>query len=225
MVLGIAATAIAGELPVSVEDSGSKEVDALVVQLVSTRPAPYPSGYSGETPYLYMTPAVQAATQKLKDLGPAIFPALVKHLDDDRYSYSEVSAAWENCSVGRSVVGILSDGHYMHSGYKSRQTPSGSAIYLSFEDYLEARGPKKWAAWAKNKTRLQIQIDFIDWCVSKEEERGFRDEGQRKQILDRYDQARELVRKEYSERNGSANGSQPVRSETNSTSGAAGPRR
>ena len=31
--------------PVSVETSGSEKLDALVCQLVSQRPAPYPSGY------------------------------------------------------------------------------------------------------------------------------------------------------------------------------------
>ena len=188
-----------GDLTLAVEDSGSKAVDALVVKLVSKRPAPYPSGYSDEAPYLYMTPEVEAATKQLKRMGPPIFPALVKHLRDDRYSYSAISAAWENCSVGDSVVDILSDGHYMHSGYKARKTPAGFAACLSFKDYLQARGPEAWAEWAKTKTRLQVQLDFIEWCIKEEQERGFTDEGQRKGIPSMYESAKERVTKEHSE--------------------------
>src|ERR1039458_4801819 len=113
----------------------------------------------------------------------------------------------------------------MIPGYKVRQTPSGSAPYLSFKAYLDARGPEDWASWAKSQTRLSIQLGFIDWCVSREHERGFTDEAQRKEVLASYAQAREEVRKQYSEPGGAANGSQPIRSETNTTSSAAGSRR
>jgi hypothetical protein len=222
-----ALSAQARDLQVAVVDSGSKEVDALVLQLVSERPAPYPSGYwetSAEadmaTPY--MTPQVKNAIAKLKMMGTGVFPALMKHRGDDRYSFSGLSAAWANYSVGDAVIEILCDGHYMHSGYKVRETPSGSAVYLSFEGYLAARGPEKWADWAKTKTRLDIQMDFIDWCVAQEQDRGFTEESQRKRILDIYQQARERVRKEYSEPGGPAAGSQPLRSATNRTSSAAG---
>jgi hypothetical protein len=113
----------------------------------------------------------------------------------------------------------------MFSGYKARKTPSGYAGYLSFKDYLKAREPVKWAAWAKSKSRLDIQLDFIDWCVVREQERGFVDEAQRKKLLDRYAEARETVRKEYAEPGGPAEGSQPIRSEINRMSGGPGSRR
>jgi hypothetical protein len=113
----------------------------------------------------------------------------------------------------------------MYSGYKGRETPSGFATYLSFEGYLRDKGPEKWAEWAKNKTRLEIQEDFIEWCVVKERARGFTDADQEKKLLETYQRAREEVRKEYSEPVGAANGSQPTHSETNSTPSAAGSRR
>jgi hypothetical protein len=157
--------------PVSVEDSGSEVVDTLVHQLVSRRPAPFRSGYS-DTPIAvvfanrYCTSEVESALKGLKKLGPAIFPALVKHLQDDRYSYSDVWAAWLNHTVGDAVMEVLDDGHYAHGGYKSRETPSGfDGSYLSFGDYLKARSAAAWAEWAKSKSRLDIQIDFIDWCL------------------------------------------------------------
>lgn len=206
---GTALAAPAGELPVAVERSRSNEIDALVADLVSKRPAPYPTGYwPGPTKYTagYMTADVQAAIRKLKEMGPKIFPVLVTHLRDDRYSYSRISAAWHNHDVGDAVVEILSDGHLMHSGYKWRSTASGSGGYLSFRDYLDARNPEKWAEWASTKSRLEIQLDFIDWCIGKEQQRGFTDDAQQKQILGNYQRAREAVRKEYAE---------PARAKTN----------
>ena len=222
---------LAADFHLSVEASGSKGVDALVLQLVSARPAPYPSGYwnttaEEEMAVPYMLPGVSNAIVRLKAMGTAAFPALVKHLWDDRYSHSDIVEAWHNFTVGDAVLEVLSDNHYMHSGYKIRKAPSGSAKYLSFKDYVVARGPETWGEWAKTRTRLDVQMDFIDWCVAKEQERGFADEAQQKKVLGIYQEARESVRKEYSEQpNGAANGSQPIRSETNRTSSAAGSHR
>ena len=106
----------AADTPVKVEDSGSPEVDALAAQLVSARPAPYPSGSSqmmaqADWGVPYMTAEVGNAIVKLKAMGPDIFPALVKHLKDDRYSFSDISAAWLNFTVGDAITEVLSDGH------------------------------------------------------------------------------------------------------------------
>ena len=192
--------------PVSVEPSGSDEVDALAVHLISQRPAPYRSGYSDPPDAVtfenYITPEVETAIKELKAMGPTAFPALAKHLGDDRYSYSGVVAAWVNYRVSDAIVEILCDGHFMHSGYKWRETPSGGAAYLSFDAYLRARGYEVWPQWAKNRTRLEIQEDFIDWCIAQENARGYVDEAQRKHTLDIYEKARQSVRREYSERSG-----------------------
>jgi len=220
-----------GGYPVSVEASGNEKVDALVCQLVSKRPAPYRSGYSDPPIAVvfadgYCTPEVEAAIKKLQEMGPTIFPALVNHLGDDRYSYSEVVAAWDNCSVGDAVVEVLDDGHYMHCGYKFRDTPSGSdGGYLNFDGYLRARGAEAWAEWAKSKSRLEIQMDFIDWCIARENERGFIDEAQRKTILGHYETARQEVKKEYSKTDHAVIEKPQILSETNTVSGAAGSNR
>jgi hypothetical protein len=217
--------------PVSVEASGDEKVDALVRQLVSKRPAPYPSGYWDAPEAVvfanrYSTPEVEAAIKSLKAMGPAVFPALVKHLGDDRYCYSDVWEAWLNHDVGDAVVEVLDDGHYLHSGYKFRETPSHSGGgYLSFEDYLHDRGAESWAEWAKSKLRLEIQMDFIDWCIAKENQRGYVDEAQKKQVLETYEAARLKVKKEYSKNDAPTNGGQPTRLETNQTSLGAGSRR
>jgi hypothetical protein len=214
---------------VTVTDTGAKEVDSLVLQLVSQRPAPYRTGHWPPPMEIartgYATPEVQAAIQKLKQMGPRIFPSLVKHLGDDRYSYSGILGAWVNYKVGDAVLDILSDNHPMLGGYKSRKTASGDANYFTFKDYLTARGPADWSAWASGKSRQEIQLDFIDWCSRKEQERGFTDDAQRQQILRYYEQEHVRARKKYSEPDATANGSQSMLSETNRASSAAGSRR
>jgi hypothetical protein len=212
--------------PVSVESSGLEKVDALVRQLISQRPATYRSGYSGASAFgNYVAPQVEGAMKELKAMGPSVFPALAKHLGDDRYSYSGVVAAWENYTVSDAVVEVLCDGHYMHSGYKWRTTPSGGEGYLSFNDYLKARGYETWPEWARTRTRIEIQNDFIDWCIAAENARGYVDDAQRGKVLNTYEEARQRVRKQYSEQIGPANGGQPLSPDSTSTPSAAGPRR
>jgi hypothetical protein len=209
----------AEDLKPLVEDSGSKEVDALVLKLISQRPAPFPNSYWGPeidlTLIPYETPEVSNAIVKLKAMGPKIFPALITHLRDDRYSFSDISAAWLNFTVGDAIVEVLSDGHYMYSGYKFRHTPSGGNVYLSFKDYIETKGPEKWAEWAKDKTKGDIQMDFIDWCVTKEKERGFTDAAQEKRLMQTYERAREQVGLEYFNKNGLTNTSPVIHPNTN----------
>lgn len=193
----------AAELPVAVESSGSAEVDDLVRQLVSDWPAPYPTGYTKFSPEAaatpYRSPQVTSAMLRLKALGPRIYPILVKHRADDRYSFSDAPATWANRTVGEAILEVLSDGHLTHSGYKYRRTLSGSVVYLSFQDYLQDRDPERWAEWAKNKNPLEIQLDFIEWSLEKERARGFADEPQRRKVLEFYAQARESVRRQYAD--------------------------
>ncbi len=189
--LGSTLTVWAEDSPVTVENSGSEEVDALVVKMVSKRPAHYPTGYHGlmmDGNY-FITPEVEAAIQRLKSMGSRIFPALIEHLGDDRYSYSNINAAWVNYSVGAAVIAVLSDGTHCPYEYKSRNTPSGQSNGLWFGQYLEDRKPAKWVEWAKNKTRSDIQMDFLQWCFAKEKERGFVDDTQRNKITEAYEKA------------------------------------
>jgi hypothetical protein len=173
----------------------------------------------------YMTPQVSNAIVSLKAMGTAAFPALIKHLKDDRYSFSTIVAAWDNCTVGDAVLDVISGGHYNVAGYKFRKTPSGSATYLSFKDYLDERDPTEWASWARSKSRLEIRRDFIDWCVANEMKRGFTDQAQRKSVLALYDAAREEAAKEYSEPHHAADGKQPIGLATNREPLAAASRR
>ena len=192
-------------LPVVVEASGSKEVDSLVRSLVSARPAPYPSGHwpPFEIGQMYATPEVTNAIALLKKKGPSIFPYLVHHLHDDRYCYSTTMQAVDNRTVGDAVLNILCE-QYWSPYVKARETPQGRCSSPTFSVYLREKGESQWAQWAKDKTRLQIQLDFIDWCVATEEKRGFVDAVQRTNVLSIYEAQREASKSRYSEPDGSA---------------------
>jgi hypothetical protein len=184
------------QFAVSVEDSGSPEVDDLVRQLVSEKPPAYPSGsthfYSNQSVSL----KTEAAFEKLKGMGPAIFPALVKHMGDDRYSYSRVVQAWMNITVGDSVIELLSNFDDSGSWYLFREGPGGKSFsYPSFRDYLCAQGPDDWATWAKNKTMEEIGIAFIDWCIGFENRRGYISAAQKEEILKKYEDNRQRLRR------------------------------
>lgn len=184
------------ELPVTVADSGSKVVDELVVGLVSRRPAPAPT--STEEPKglgpeaglgiglpsgRYATAEVEEAIRKLQALGPSAFPHLLKHLDDDRYSYSDQpfisginGEGWMNHSVREAVYDFVLTGNLdWVGGYKSREGADGKGYTpLTFEDYLKIRGGLEvWVAAVKDRTSVSVFTEFIDWCISEEKKRGF----------------------------------------------------
>jgi hypothetical protein len=189
LILALCKYSFAGEPPVTVEPGGDAQVDELVSHLVSTKPAPFPSGSIRMTVNSYETPEVAQAMDSLIKLGHKAFPALVTHLRDDRYSYSYILSAWINFSVGDAVVAILSDGLDLPYDYKSRPTPSGEKPGLYFKDYLLERGPEKWADWAKDRKRAEIQTDFFHWGLAKEKQRGFVNDEQRKEIVNAYQAA------------------------------------
>ena len=199
------------EMKLQVADSGSPEVDQLVLQLVSLRPAPLPvTGVEvpqefsmdvllGKFPNSrYQTKEVTAAVRKLTELGPKVFPYLIKHLHDDRYCFStrlpsaSPDGGWINCSVGEAVHDILSDG-FEPSFYKIRDGKSGKSLCPpNFWEYVEsAGGEETWAAKAAKQTRSQTEVEIIDWCIKIERERGFVDDAEEKELMDRYLQRRE----------------------------------
>lgn len=204
------------DLPISVADSGSKVVDELVVGLVSRRPAPAPTsteepkGLSQEGGLgfgllsgRYATAEVEEAIRKLQALGPSAFPHLLKHLDDDRYSYSDQpfisginSEGWMNHSVGEAVYGfVLTNDLDWVGGYKSREGANGQGYTpLTFEDYLKARGGlEAWVAAVKDRSRVSVFTEFIDWCVGEERKRGFESKEDEDLILGNYLKERKAI--------------------------------
>ncbi len=142
------------------------------------------------------TAEVEAAFQKLKAIAPQDYAFLLKHAYDDRYSFSVIGphgspamSGWMNRSVGDAIDSILSNEMEWVGGYKTRKAPGGNGgPPPRFSDFIEARGGlEKWAASVAALTRVQIDLHFLDWCIRLETERGFVDEEQRKQVLERYD--------------------------------------
>lgn len=175
---------IFGVPPTPSGNSDENQVDLLVVQLVSTRPPPKLTSEGNwvppVTPELYQIPQVAFAKLKLLKLGLSIFPWLIKYRNDDRYSYSTSQSmngpptpAWYDQTVGGVVMDILSESlsDITWPGYIMRDTPTAPVTAPNFYDYFRDKGPAKWAEWAKNKTRVEIQMNFIDWCIAREQRR------------------------------------------------------
>jgi len=108
-ILALCTHSFAGDPPITVEPSGDPQVDELVSHLVSTKPAPYPTGcYSGMTLDSYETPEVAEAMDSLIKLGPKAFPALVKDLTYIilmRLFISEPIEGWASIMVAILVLG------------------------------------------------------------------------------------------------------------------------
>lgn len=187
---------------ITVEDSGNAQVDILVSQLISPVPAAHPNRWHGDMELRYEHSQVVQARAALEKLGTAIYPALIKHIRDDRYSYSDVMAAWWNHPVGDTVIEILAAGQIYHGGYKWRTARDGRSVTMpSFRDYLDEQDVQQWAKWATSVTKADIQKNFISWGMKKEDELGFspnKEDGNylsRETILNRYQRALEKLEK------------------------------
>lgn len=202
------ATAFAGddEVPVMAADSGSKEVDRWVTELVSLRPAPVPhmgakvpdevanklGGVSVGGPYA--TERVKNALPKLEEMGPAAFPFLAKHVDDDRYCFTErplsgiSNDSWNNCSVGEAVYRVIAMGLSFAGGYKFREGLDGKGFApLGIGDYIEAQGGlETWAPTVAKKSKAEVAREVIEWCIEEEKKRGFASKEDEAKLIERY---------------------------------------
>jgi len=199
------------DFPVTVADSGSKAVDELVVGLVSRRPAPWRScsdgpdsgpGLGGIISGRYATAEVESAIRKLQELGPSAFPYLLKHLDDERYSYSDQplvsgvnGGGWLNHTVGEAVYVVLTNDLSWVSGYKLRESADGKAhMPLTIEDYIKTRGGlEAWVEEVKKRSRVAVFTEFIDWCVTEEKKRGFENKEDEESVLSVYLEKRKAI--------------------------------
>lgn len=169
-------------------------VESLIEQLVSPVPAKYPTGEwerltvtnSMENGFIH--PQVAKARTQLVDLGTEIYPTLAEHINDDRYSYSGIYAAWVNHSVGRMLADIMADGIELNVGiYKSRENPSGSNGPPSFGEMVrESGGFEKYAVQAKGRSKMELRKEYLHWHIAKERSYGFLDDKQEKQVLGAY---------------------------------------
>jgi hypothetical protein len=165
----------------------------LINQLVSPVPAKYPSGETDLANVMeeingYIHPKVERARLHLVEMGTDIYPILAEHIHDDRYSYSDVSAAWINISVGQMVVEIMAEGIQPHLGsYKFRKNPKGSNGPPSFAQMVkEFGGFEKYALHAKGRSKAELRNEYVQWLVAKERNYGFIDQAQQQNVIGAY---------------------------------------
>ena len=190
-----------GPVRLVVRESGDPKVDALVAKLVSPVPAPYPDGSrrGSDLTDWYWHPQVSEAYSTLMDMGPPIFPALVAHLRDDRYSFSRVWSAWRNKTVSDAIFDILAAGPVrlpiMIGGKSGRDSPKGTVhTPPRFRVYLHEKGPSAWAEHARTQSRVEVQRDYILGCIAKEKEVGFLTQSDEQSVLGSYQRRLEKLR-------------------------------
>jgi hypothetical protein len=208
LALGVWLAGCQAEPPAAVPGGGPRpadEVEALVAELASPVPPPHPDqdhsaglvqeevpGHPGTHRIVgfatgYEHPRVAAATAELIVLGTRIYPRLIAHLDDERYCFSRVSAAWMNYSVGTRVREILAQGiEFYAAGYKSREHPGGQHVKPGFSRYLAERDAAAWALAAAGSTKDRLRRDYVAWVIDKERAYGFKDEAEAQAILGPY---------------------------------------
>ena len=135
----------------------------------------------------WMDPQVAKAREKLISMGTPIFPELVKHLDDKRYSYSFCYAAWLDHPVGYAVQQIMAEvvdgGGFRPYGYKWRDNSNGSNGQPSFGQMMREIGAEKYAEHAKRITTKQAEKEYVQWYMEKEKGHGFKNKQQEQDIL------------------------------------------
>jgi len=168
-------------------------VAELIEQLASPVPAKFATGEwerlnASEGINGYIHPQVSKAREQLVTMGTKIYPALAERITDDRYSYSGVYAAWVNHSVGQMLAEIMADGIEPHVGsYKSRRNPKGSNGPPSFAQMVkELGGFEKYALYAKDRPKAELQKEYTRWHVANERNFGFVDDRQEREVIGEY---------------------------------------
>jgi hypothetical protein len=172
--------------------TADREARALIEQL----PSRFPPLFEDNTWGLYETPPdkardidfdrVQATYGRLRSMGITAFPALVAAIDDKRYSFSRVYAAWRNLTVGDACFDILeSQVDYDGFGYKSRHGAGGrDSVKPQYLWNIRTDGKlKEWWAQGKSRSLAELQIESLRWTIAREQAIGFVSEEQRTQVL------------------------------------------
>jgi hypothetical protein len=153
-----------------------KEVDDLVVQLVSPNKPPNTRGPDAEYPAGYDHIAQEkasAAWWKLRSAGIRTFPHLFKHLKDARYALTVHGlAADENYSVGSLCCSIVR-GHLEPWGFftAGEGDPRGRARRKSYLDQFklcDEVSARTWWMSHKDKTLRELQLEALEWVVAEE---------------------------------------------------------
>lgn len=103
---------------------------------------------------------VWVAYGKLSGMGKEVIPALLNHIEDDRYAFSRNSTVLRNYSVGEACRELL---------VKKVNAPFE---YKNCEQYLNPHASgkelRKWWQASKDKSLREIRLISINWTVARE---------------------------------------------------------
>ena len=183
---------------IKAEQLDRKKVESLIAQLRSTNKNPFVNGdpWRVKFPDDYDEKAqekVEAARQKLIDLGKDAFPILIEHINDEGYSRPcEGSAIPSGESVGYVCLYILEEQVDLAGmRYKSRTgvdgEPHGHVGFFSQfykdEENKSQNAMRRWWKEHKHLSLREMQIEALRWSIAQERRIGFPDKKDEKSYL------------------------------------------
>jgi hypothetical protein len=177
----------------SAENDG-REIEDLVRSLVSRnkRPPParpemryvFPPGFDQQENH-----RVIAARDALLAKGVAAFPYLIAALDDSRYSYTKSRPNWATHFDVQSVcLGIIR----VQLEICPFMRPVSTLYVPTCLPPAEFGGPsaresmQKWWSKRKHMSLRDLQLEFVEWAISSERQRGFMDKEEEAAVLGWY---------------------------------------
>lgn len=165
---------VAEETPALTEE----EIAELIDNLVSPNPEPkerrgpdlkLPKDFDREKQSI-----VHQARHKLKKLGPAAFPSLIKRWDDKRYSLTMsvgINGYMFNASVGRVCKDIVYDQVQPFGMWPVTEDDPRGKPHRPEYPYRHLGNQKDALAWCekhKDKSLYKIQLMVLDWIIKTE---------------------------------------------------------
>ena len=163
-------------LPVSTPAQKTKnDARATIEKLVNHNPVPRLVGSAGEARPIFDVTydwaeyhRVWEAVRELAPKAEALWPELVKHLDDDRYCLT----AWTfseyplNLTVGEMCRKLISD--CLSQGYFQHLRPNSLVIHGRMYTPSIARDTKTLEAWCvarSDKPLYELQVEMCGWAI------------------------------------------------------------
>lgn len=187
----------AGERPRSSKKRiTAEECERLVKQLVNPNKPPFKEHYAFPWELDYgkirkQQEKIREAYDRLSDNFEVSLPILVKHVDDDRFSYVYedvgTSGVVVKASVGKACNRIIK-AHV--EVYRREVTRPDFAFIPRCPNFIidECGGVKKWWKSRKNKTLAELQLEGIEWARRLKKPRLFESDKE-------WDKAKKALRK------------------------------
>jgi len=177
----------------AVAKMNNAEIENLVLELRSQNLDPAPFGWESGIPVNYDLEAqkrVWRAQAKIRALGIRAFPALVAHLEDKEYSYTEEYSKLVSFSAGHACyrlieaqVDIAGAAHQFKDRKPQKTMYDGSFYYTILHNKYDGSVINWWEA-NKHRSLEDIQLESVEWLIGKEKELGFINPEQEQKVLE-----------------------------------------